>query len=289
METPISESSTGQQPPAAKRVADEPVAEQIRLQADQLAGHLRRRQNELDHREAELNSRIARLESETRSARLWLSQRETDLASRGEEMAKQQEDLLRRQQEVEKRLARLAAAEAAQQRRRESPPCNGEALVSGENSSESILAARQRQLDEAEAKLAEAQAETEKLHNQLLSRQRAFAEEAAAIREQMPPNIGRRWPTWSGVAKPSNGGLTTWIAAVRRSGNSAPNWGTCTAKPWKSAWRRRNSGHSFPGPRRRPHSLNRWAASARSWPTNIARPMRSWPISGRNWKRSASS
>ena len=178
VETPISESSLGQQPPAAKRVADEPAAEQIRLQADQLAGHLRGRQKELDHREAELNSRIARLESDARSARLWLSQREADLASRGEELAKQQEELLHRQEEVEKRLARLAAAEAAQQRR-ESPALQADVGAATPRT----LAARQRQLDEARP--AEAQAETQKLHEQLLSQQRAFAEEAAAIREQM--------------------------------------------------------------------------------------------------------
>ena len=50
--------------PAAALVPDEPLSEQISLQASQLAMHLRGRQEALDHREAELNSRIARFESE---------------------------------------------------------------------------------------------------------------------------------------------------------------------------------------------------------------------------------
>lgn len=101
-------------PSTATPVADEPAAEQIRLQADQLAAHLRSRQKELDHREAELNSRIARWESESRAARLWLDERDADVASRDDESARQQ-------QEVEKRLARLAAAEAVLEKRGQQP------------------------------------------------------------------------------------------------------------------------------------------------------------------------
>jgi hypothetical protein len=65
---------------------------QMRLQAEQLAAHLRRRQQELDHREAQLNSRIAKFESEARSARLWLEQRQIELAAAGEQSEKPQLD-----------------------------------------------------------------------------------------------------------------------------------------------------------------------------------------------------
>ena len=111
--SPAGEASLVETAPAAEPIAmgqpvtDEPSENQIRLQADQLASHLRKRQSELDHREAELNSRIARWEAESRSARLWMDERETEVASRSEELSKQQ-------QEVERRLARLAAVEAAQ-------------------------------------------------------------------------------------------------------------------------------------------------------------------------------
>ena len=286
VETPTAESSTGQQPPTAQRVADEPIAEQLRIQADQLAGHLRNRQKELDHREAELNSRIARLESESRSARLWLGQRESDLASRGEELAKQQEELLRGQQEVEKRLARLAAAEAAQQKHAKSPPT---AAKGAAEKSPKALAARQRQLDDAEAKLAEAQTKTQELHDQLLGQQRAFAEETAAIREQMAAEHRQAMADLEQSRQTIQRRADHVDRCRAALGQLRPNWATCTAKPWKSAWRRRNSGHSFPAPHRRPRSPSRWAASARSWPINIAKPTRNSPSRGRNWRRSASS
>jgi DNA repair exonuclease SbcCD ATPase subunit len=62
--------------PQASQIADEPAAQQMRVQADQLANHLRQRQKELDRREAELNSRVARWESETRAARLAMLEHE---------------------------------------------------------------------------------------------------------------------------------------------------------------------------------------------------------------------
>ena len=155
-----------EQMPAVQRTADEPSADQIRSQADQLAAHLRSRQKELDSREAELNSRMAQLESETRSARLWIGQREADVSSRNEELAKREQELHRGQQEVEKRLARLAATESAQQR-------------------QSSVLCPQHELDETENKLAETQVETERLHEQLLNQQKAFAEEVAATRRRM--------------------------------------------------------------------------------------------------------
>jgi hypothetical protein len=177
----IPESAAVEQAPVVERVADEPAAKQIRCQADQLASHLRGRQKELDYREAELNSRTARLESEARIARLWLDEREADIAARSGELAKQQDDCLRNQREAEKRLTRLAAAESAQQKRLSA----AKPQQADESSDAVALATRQKQLDEAEARLTEAQVETQKLQGQLLDQQRSFAEETAAMREQM--------------------------------------------------------------------------------------------------------
>ena len=129
---------------------DDTPAEQLRLQALQLATYLRGRQKELDAREAELNSHIACCESEARTARLWLEQRRADLDAenaalvgqrqeltarvttlddREEELARrqrimsdQEQALLQRQQklslreqEFEERLERLAVAESARE------------------------------------------------------------------------------------------------------------------------------------------------------------------------------
>lgn len=93
----------------AETVTGEVVAEQLRTQATQLASSLRTRQRELDHRESQLNARFAQLERDARTARLWLSERERELARR-------QEELDERNQEVQGRLQRLATAEAAQRR-----------------------------------------------------------------------------------------------------------------------------------------------------------------------------
>ena len=192
----VFESPVARPMPTAAPVADESAAEQIRLQADQLASHLRDRQKELDYREAELNSRIARFESEARASRLWLDERETDLASRGEDLAKQRQELAarsetltkterevaRQQQEVERRLARLAAAEAAQQKHASAPTTRQEEEL---RCLAETLATRKKQIEEAEARLTEAQAETQKLHEQLAGQRQTFVEETTAMREQM--------------------------------------------------------------------------------------------------------
>jgi hypothetical protein len=85
-------------------------AEQLRRQADQLAGYLRARQREIDHREAEINAKIARLESALREARLTHSRRRRELEKREAHLAA-------RELEFTRRLERLAAAESAAQRR----------------------------------------------------------------------------------------------------------------------------------------------------------------------------
>src|SRR6185312_1997419 len=71
------------------------AAAQLQAQAEQLAGHLRLRQEELDRREAQLNSRCAEFDQELRSARLWFAERQQDLRdgenkSAGPEHQKQQ-------------------------------------------------------------------------------------------------------------------------------------------------------------------------------------------------------
>jgi fused signal recognition particle receptor len=108
--------SSPQQLPTAEKVADEPAAQQIRFQADQLAAHLRDRQKELDRREAELNSRIARWESETRAARLWMSQRETEAKESGTpaELQQLREQLLSRQQAFDEEITATRERMAAE-------------------------------------------------------------------------------------------------------------------------------------------------------------------------------
>jgi len=161
---------------------------------------------------------------------------------------------------------------------RRSPHCNGGALASGENSSENMLAARQRQLDEAEGQARRGQAETENTPQPTVEPAAAFAERLPRYANKWPSNIGRRMADLERsrqtvqrradhVGSLPRGRLGQLRAELghmppRNPGNPPGDGGTLG-----TASRRRC---------RRPHSLNRWAASARSWPTNIARPMRSW-------------
>jgi hypothetical protein len=161
-------------PPAASMPIDA-TPERVRLQADQLAGHLRNRQKELDHREAELNSQAARLESDARTARLWLSEREADLASRSELLAK-------REQEVEKQTLALGATEADRQTLVSASTAEKEEQL---RRAAEALALQKKRLDEAESRLAEVQAETERSQKQFLQQQRESQEEIASLREQL--------------------------------------------------------------------------------------------------------
>jgi hypothetical protein len=67
--------------------------EQLRLQAEQLADHLRGQLGDLDQRESLLNTRTAALESELRLSRLWLQEREHELAERQAALDRQEAEL----------------------------------------------------------------------------------------------------------------------------------------------------------------------------------------------------
>ncbi|MCE5302831.1 MAG: hypothetical protein LLF97_06940 [Planctomycetaceae bacterium] len=173
-----------QQEPAAESSAatpatvPEPVDPQVRAQADQLAGYLRNRQRELDHRESQINSQLAQLESETRSARLWLEQRETELNARHDELSKQQDA---RERQLASRETRLSAAEATFRKKAKLTPSEQEAET---QQFLETLATRQQQIEEAEARLAEAQEETRKLHEQISEERRAMDRQRTADRER---------------------------------------------------------------------------------------------------------
>jgi hypothetical protein len=66
--------------------------EQLDLQANQLAEHLRERLRDVDHREAQLNARVAQLESDLRAGRVWLREQEHEFAEREAELRRQLED-----------------------------------------------------------------------------------------------------------------------------------------------------------------------------------------------------
>ncbi len=64
-------------------VATSLPTEQLRLQANQLAEHLRSRQRELDQREARLNAQLAQIDLASRQTRLWITEKQGELAASG--------------------------------------------------------------------------------------------------------------------------------------------------------------------------------------------------------------
>jgi chromosome segregation ATPase len=173
------------------------AAEQLQRHAEQIAAHLRARQEELDHREAELNAQNAKLESDTRAARLWVSEHEADLASRCEELAKQQETLAKEQEELaakqeerrqwEQRRDTMEAQIAEWRQRSSTAPAvadlaNQEEAIRREST---LLESRRRKLDEAESRIATAQTDIERIQAELLAERRAFQEEVITIRRQL--------------------------------------------------------------------------------------------------------
>jgi hypothetical protein len=81
--------------------------ELVRAQVQQLAGHLRCQQHDLDRREALLNVRLAQIDNFDRSERLWYNERR-------EELSEREQELHNGQAELQERRAQLTAAEAFQ-------------------------------------------------------------------------------------------------------------------------------------------------------------------------------
>jgi hypothetical protein len=164
---------------------DDIESEQLQRQAEQLAHFLRDRQGELDHREAQLNAEIAQLETDLRRERLCFSEREAELELR-------RQALDNREKEILERLERLAAADAALNRK-----TGAEAELAARSASHTLENAqparqasnlndqRQRQLEEAENRLAQAQAETQKFQEQLTAQRRELREEIHQERQRL--------------------------------------------------------------------------------------------------------
>jgi hypothetical protein len=171
-------------PPAHAFPDEVPASDLRKLQGEQIAAHLRLRQQELDHREAALNSLAARLESDARSARLWLSERETDLVSQSEELARQQAKFVAEQQAfVQQRGAMEGRVGQLQQ-----PSAGSIDLAEREASLRSAMEsveARKRQLDDAESRIAVAQADIKRIQEELLAERRAFHNEIVSARSQL--------------------------------------------------------------------------------------------------------
>ncbi|MGA2799327.1 MAG: hypothetical protein ABSE63_17230, partial [Thermoguttaceae bacterium] len=128
---------------------------------------------------------IAQLETDLRRERLYFSEREAE-----QELHRQELDI--REKEILERLERLAAADAALKRKTgaESEFAARSAGHTLENAQSARQASnlndqRQRQLEEAENRLAQAQAETQKFQEQLTAQRRELREEIHRERQYL--------------------------------------------------------------------------------------------------------
>jgi len=229
---------------------NEITAEQLHLQALQLAELLRQRQQELDAREANLNSCIARWEAEQRAARLneieqearlnaqydALKQKQCELEKLAAQLSTQQHELEQLKQALQereqnllaqerrlakgearfqKRLDRLAAAEAAQLRSvRQTEECLAGATE--------LNALRERLVAEHQHALAELEAQrqaVERRAEQVAKREAALKqvrEEMALLhRETLEIRLATEelWARLAGAAPPPK--LTQSLAHIR--------------------------------------------------------------------------
>jgi hypothetical protein len=91
---------------------------QLQLQAEQLAERLRLRWEDLTGREGLLNAQRAQFENELRSARLWLDERQAELAERESGLVERQAAAADREAELERRESIVAGREQGLERRR---------------------------------------------------------------------------------------------------------------------------------------------------------------------------
>jgi|GEM_PF-2131008 len=186
-------------------VSPDATADQVRLQASQLASNLQRQQQAIDHRESELNARVAAMENQIRAARLWLEEQQAELASRELELERRQqidtnspttgaankdrrfpvddESLRLRAEELDRRAAELDAAGRQLSERF--------GMGEAKNGLEALEAYR-AQLEHSEKLLATAQTQWQEKFRELAEQRAAFARFAETERKKLADDR-RRW------------------------------------------------------------------------------------------------
>lgn len=136
------------------------VAEQLRIQAAQLAEYLRARQRNLDHREAQLNAQMARLENDARNTRMLLKERESELAEREQQIEAAPAvasipTVMDDRQEVRQELARREQAVAQREREVEALAERSQGTSDDLANREEGIRHREKELDDLAEQLAQ--------------------------------------------------------------------------------------------------------------------------------------
>ncbi len=145
-----------------EKTAGESVERCIQAQADQLGMHLRSRQKELDHRESQINARLAAIDRDMRAARLWLKERDAEIAERTEMLDRREAQLATREDSLRRNAANTAHSGTAPTARNQ-----------------------QKTAKAAERRVEEAREEADNLRKELQEARRQFHEEARQQRQRM--------------------------------------------------------------------------------------------------------
>jgi hypothetical protein len=199
--------------------AESSPAEQLQLQAEQLAARLGAQQEQIDRREADLNAQLAKQEHDARSSRLWLRERQQEFAEREAELARREQAIAAKEEELARadreqaegreraksEQRRQSEAFAAAQRElderqraleRQETENAAVAAAQARTSAEQTqlaerLKARQRNLEEAEVLLADSQAELAGSRRQFESDRQAWHKRCEATRKEMEQSQAR--------------------------------------------------------------------------------------------------
>lgn len=144
----------------------EHAAEHLQLQAGELAQHLQAQERDVAHREAALNARYAAHDDERRSARLWLRERQEELAERAAKLERSQ-----RTWEAEQRVQEQALDE----QRRQLQAARADTKAIQEQLRHHIEA--QQEVDAERQQLSSLRADLERLHAALRQRESALLHE----------------------------------------------------------------------------------------------------------------
>jgi len=204
----------------------EAISRQFQAQGAQLAEHLRRRQQEIDHREAELNAWAAQLERDTRAARLWLEERNAEfeeMARPAESIIVEDEAIRRMAEALAERERCLAQSEAELETRREALQCLDAQLTADRQLLDEQSRAQRQRLAADEVRL------TTEIENKRreLSERSEQADQAQTALEQLRAELGRMhretleirlateelWAELSGSAPPA--ALTRSLSQIR--------------------------------------------------------------------------
>lgn len=192
----------------AAAAAEGPIeAIQLQAQAEQLAEHLRQRQDELDRRTAQHHAQLAEFDQEVRNARLWLSEQRQELVEREAALVARQRELtekivldaagdevrLLERRELDEREAQLTGREQELAAQLASPwstcavlPDSGAAEAEqAVQARQEALSLREQRLEQAENLLLVGQAEVVEMRRQLDQRREQLEAQAKLDRRRL--------------------------------------------------------------------------------------------------------